>query len=115
MTLALLATAVAAGDADFLQLDEAAPSLEFQGHGALSAGASSRLLFDYEEPMRSDILDYLFRPSWGAGLQILKVEIGGDTQSTDGTEPSHQHYRDEPSQCGRGYEAWLAQEVRYGV
>ncbi len=54
----------------------------FDGHGALSAGASSRLLIDYAEPHRSEILDYLFKPNFGASLHILKVEIGGDTQST---------------------------------
>ena len=32
----------------------------FEGIGALSAGASSRLLYDYPEPQRNDILDYLF-------------------------------------------------------
>jgi len=54
----------------------------FDGHGALSAGASSRLLVDYPEPQRSEILDFLFKPNFGASLHILKVEIGGDTQST---------------------------------
>jgi rhamnogalacturonyl hydrolase YesR len=39
----------------------------FEGIGALSAGASSRLLIDYAEPYRSDILDYLFKPYFGAG------------------------------------------------
>eukprot|EP01084_Bolivina_argentea_P189282 325544_1 len=63
----------------------------FYGTGALSAGASSRLLIDYDEPYRSQILDYLFKPNFGASLQILKVEIGGDTWSTCGTEPSHMH------------------------
>lgn len=62
---------------------------EFDGIGALSAGASSRLLWDYEEPQRSEILDYLFKPQFGASLSILKVEIGGDVQSTDGSEHSH--------------------------
>lgn len=57
----------------------------WEGHGALSAGASSRLLWDYDEPFRSQILDYLFLPNFGAGLSILKVEIGGDGASTDGT------------------------------
>ena len=56
-----------------------------------TAGASSRLLQDYPEPQRSDILDLLFTPGVGAGLQVLKLEVGGDTQSTDGTEPSHMH------------------------
>ncbi len=48
----------------------------------MNPGASSRLLRDYAEPYRSDILDYLFLPSFGASLHMLKVEIGGDTQST---------------------------------
>jgi hypothetical protein len=57
----------------------------FDGVGALSAGASSRLLIDYPPAQRSAILDYLFKPGYGASPQILKVEIGGDTNSTDGT------------------------------
>ncbi|XP_048342741.1 galactocerebrosidase-like [Sphaerodactylus townsendi] len=70
--------------------------LEFDGIGAVSGGgATSRLLVDYEEPYRSQILDYLFKPNFGASLHILKVEIGGDAQSTDGTEPSHMHYEND--------------------
>ena len=49
----------------------------YNGHGALSAGASSRLLVDYPEPQRSEILDYLFKPNFGASLHQLKFEIGG--------------------------------------
>ena len=45
----------------------------FQGIGAVSAGASSRLLIDYAEPYRSQILDYLFKPTYGASLKHLKV------------------------------------------
>lgn len=67
----------------------------FDGIGAVSAGASSRLLFDYPEPERSQILDYLFKPGYGASLQLLKVEIGSDTNSTDGAEASHMRERDE--------------------
>lgn len=71
--------------------------------------ATSRLLVNYAEPYRSQILDYLFKvwynakhlvqfkvgygethrfafwcvqPNFGASLHILKVEIGGDAQST---------------------------------
>ena len=84
----------------------------FDGHGALSAGASSRLLWDYPEPHRSHILDYLFLPQFGAAIQILKVEIGGDTQSTDGSEPSPQRTRDDTYDCSRGYEAWLLTESK---
>ena len=94
-----------------ITLDGATALHRYDGHGGLSAGASSRLLFDYAEPQRSQILDYLFKPSFGAGMHMLKVEIGGDAQSTDGTEPSHMHSRDDLS-CSRGYELWLLAEAR---
>jgi galactosylceramidase len=73
------------------------------GVGGLSAGCITRLLPDYDSKWYSQIMDYLFLPGFGASLHILKVEIGGDAQSTDGTEPSHMHtYNDENYQ--RGYE-----------
>src|ERR1700691_2179804 len=81
----------------------------FDGLGALSAGASSRLLIDYPEPQRSQILDYLFKPGYGAALQHLKVEIGADVNSTDGSEPSHMR-TPEDHDATRGYEWWLMQE-----
>ena len=87
----------------------------FDGHGGLSAGASSRLLYDYEEPYRSDVLDYLYKPNWGAQLTICKVEIGGDTQSTEGTEASHMRSRDDgvtEEAFNRGYETWLLREAK---
>ena len=83
----------------------------FDGIGALSAGASSRLLIDYPEPQRSQILDYLFKPNYGAALQHLKVEVGGDVNSTDGSEPSHMRRRDDHNYT-RGYEWWLMTEAR---
>lgn len=94
-----------------IALDGATAFHRYDGHGGLSAGASSRLLFDYPEPQRSQILDYLFLPSFGAGMHHLKVEISGDGQSTDGTEPSHSHVRGDLS-CDRGYELWLLSEAR---
>ncbi|KAK9959497.1 hypothetical protein ABG768_009621 [Culter alburnus] len=84
----------------------------FDGIGGLSGGgATSRLLVNYAEPYRSQILDYLFKPKFGASLQILKVEIGGDAQTTDGTEPSHMHYEDDENYF-RGYEWWLMREAK---
>ena len=83
----------------------------FEGIGGVSAGASSRLLIDYPEPQRSQILDYLFKPNYGAALQHLKVEIGGDINSTDGTEPSHQRTATETN-FTRGYEWWLMQQAK---
>ena len=83
----------------------------FEGVGGLSAGATSRFLMDYPEPYRSQILDYLFKPNYGASLQHLKVEIGGDTWSGWGSEPSHMRTRDDLN-FHRGYEWWLMQEAR---
>ena len=76
-----------------ITLDPKQPGRMFEGVGAVSAGASSRLLMDYPEPQRSQILDYLFKPNYGASLQHLKVEIGGGVNSTDGTEPTHMRTR----------------------
>jgi Glycosyl hydrolase family 59/F5/8 type C domain/NPCBM-associated, NEW3 domain of alpha-galactosidase len=93
-----------------INVDGNSPGRTFDGVGALSAGASSRLLIDYPEPQRSQLLDYLFKPGYGASLQILKVEIGGDTNSTDGAEPSHMRTPTEVD-CNRGYEWWLMEQA----
>jgi hypothetical protein len=94
-----------------LVLDGKGAGRSFEGVGGLSAGATSRFLMDYPEPYRSQILDYLFKPFYGASLQHLKVEIGGDTNSTWGSEPSHMHSRGDLN-FNRGYEWWLMQEAR---
>lgn len=83
----------------------------FDGIGAVSAGASSRLLIDYPEPERSQILDYLFKPGYGAALQHLKVEVGADVNSTDGSEPSYARTPTDRD-FSRGYEWWLMNEAR---
>ncbi|XP_052772475.1 galactocerebrosidase-like isoform X2 [Mya arenaria] len=91
---------------------ERAESRRYDGIGGLSGGgATSKLLVNYPQQQRDQILDYLFKPGFGASLSILKVEIGGDAQSTDGTEASHMHYPwDENYQ--RGYEWWLMTEAK---
>ena len=84
----------------------------FEGIGAISGGGgNSRLLYDYPEPYRSEILDYLFKPGYGASLQILKVEIGGDANSTSGAEPSHMHSIGDED-YNRGYEWWLMEQAK---
>ena len=40
-----------------------------------------RLLYDYPEQQRNEILDYLFLPSFGLSSTILKVEIGSVSSS----------------------------------
>ena len=68
------------------------------GIGAISGGgATSRLLVDYPEPQRSELLDMMFKPLAGAALQVLKVEIGGTGFTSDGSEASHMYTEDDDS------------------
>ncbi|HMG23021.1 MAG TPA: hypothetical protein VK607_16915, partial [Kofleriaceae bacterium] len=93
-------------------IDGNAAGRVFDGVGAISGGGgNSRLLFDYPEPQRTQILDYLFKPGVGAAMQILKVEAGGDTNSTSGAEPSHRHTASDLN-CNRGYEWWLMEQAK---
>jgi O-glycosyl hydrolase len=119
LTLALVAATVpfvVTGNANAatvsVTIDGTKGGRTFDGVGAISGGGgNSRLLVDYPEPQRSQVLDYLFKPGYGAALQILKVEIGGDTNSTDGAEPSHMHTRNDLN-CDRGYEWWLMAQAK---
>ncbi len=85
---------------------------QFNGVGGLSGGGgTSRLLYDYPAAQQSAILDYLFKPNYGASLQILKVEIGGDTDTTEGAEASSQRTPTDQN-YQRGYEWWLMQQAK---
>jgi len=100
-----------------VSVDTSSKGRVFEGIGMLSAGASSRLLIDYPEPQRSQILDFLFKPKFGASLHHLKVEIGGDVNSTDGSEPCHARTKEEMENPKkeyflRGYENWLMVEAK---
>ncbi len=112
--MALLLLLCEAGAAtSIVELDPASGGRVFEGIGAVSAGASTRLLVDYPEPQRSQILDFLFKPKFGAGFQHLKVEIGSGENSTCGSEPSHVVMREELADPKpRGYEFWLMAEAR---
>ncbi|MEY9895212.1 hypothetical protein ABIA31_008901 [Catenulispora sp. MAP5-51] len=95
-----------------ITIDGTQPGSVFDGVGAISGGGgNSRLLIDYPEPERSQLLDYLFKPGYGADLQILKIEIGGDTNSTNGAEPSIEHTQGGVD-CNQGYEWWLAEQAK---
>jgi hypothetical protein len=84
----------------------------FNGLGGLSGGGgTSRLLIDYPAQQQSAILDYLFKPNYGANLQILKVEIGGDSDSTEGAEASSQRTPTDQN-YNRGYEWWLMAQAK---
>ncbi|GAB3416133.1 ricin-type beta-trefoil lectin domain protein [Flindersiella endophytica] len=108
---AVAVTQPAQADAS-ITINGASGGRTFDGVGAISGGGgNSRLLIDYPEPQRTQVLDYLFKPGYGAAVQILKLEVGGDTNSTSGAEPSHQHTRSDLN-CSRGYEWWLAEQAK---
>lgn len=113
-TLALLGLAVAAHASEaVIRLAPEDGGRTFEGIGAVSAGASTRHLVDYPAKERGEVLDFLFRPKFGASLQHLKVEIGGGENSTCGSEPSHAMTRAELKRPrARGYEFWLMAEAR---
>ena len=93
-------------------IDAASAGRIFDGVGAISGGGgNSRLLIDYPEPQRSQVLDYLFKPNYGANIQIFKVEIGADMDSTDGAESSHMHTASDQN-YNRGYEWWLMEQAK---
>ena len=81
------------------------------GIGAMSTAGTSRLLRDYAEPMRSHILDYMFLPNFGASMHHLKVALGGDGETTCGSEPTTM--RNSTSEDYQvGYELWLMSEAK---
>ena len=83
------------------------------GIGAVAGGGgTARLLIDYPEPQRTQILDYLFKPGYGADIQVLKLEIGGDAEATDAAEPSFWHSKLGTVNCNAGYEMWLARQAK---
>jgi galactosylceramidase len=95
-----------------VELNGNAGGKRFDGIGAVSGGgATSVLLKDYPEPQRSQILDLLFKPKFGASMSALLVEVPGDGNSTQGAEPSHMHTKDDLN-YSRGYEWWLMREAK---
>lgn len=84
----------------------------FDGIGIVNGGgATSVLLKDYPEPQRSQILDYVFKPKFGASVSALLVEIPGDGNSTQGSMPSHMHTRNDLN-YRRGYMWWILQQAK---
>ncbi len=82
----------------------------YDGVGAILEGGNARYLEDYPPAQRAQILDYLFKPGYGASLQLLKLEIGGDGNSSDGAEPSVQHTAGHIN-CNAGHELAIARQA----
>jgi len=84
----------------------------FEGLGAVSGGgATSIMLMSYPEPQRSQILDLMFKPNFGASMTTLYSEVGGDCNSTESTEPSHMHSSTDLN-YRRGWEWWLIDQAK---
>jgi galactosylceramidase len=84
----------------------------FEGFGVVDGGGgTSVLLKDYPEPQRSQILDLVYKPNFGASVSTLYVEIPGDGNSTQGSMPSHMHARGDRN-YDRGYTWWVMTEAR---
>jgi galactosylceramidase len=110
--LALLAGAAQAAEIREVRLDGQAGGKRFDGIGVVEGGgATGVLLKDYPEPQRSQILDLLFKPKFGASVGALYVEIPGDGNSTQGSIPSHMHARDDID-YRRGYMWWEMVEAK---
>ena len=83
----------------------------YNGLGAiLGGGGNARYLEDYPAAQRTQILNYLFEPGYGASLQLLKLEIGGDANSSAGAEPSIEHAQGSIN-CGAGWEFAVAKQA----
>lgn len=76
----------------------------YDGLGFISANNSSRLLLDYksENPEAYwEILNYVFGEQ-GIGMNLIKVEMGADIDSSSGTEPGIMRTEDEKPDVTRG-------------
>ena len=96
-----------------IKFDSQSSGKQFDGIGIVNGGgATSVLLKDYPERQRSEILDLVYKPKFGASVSTLLVEIPGDGNSTQGSMPSHSHYRGD---CNfhRGYVWWVMHEAKH--
>lgn len=84
----------------------------FDGIGVVNGGgATSVLLKDYPEPQRSQILDMVYKPMFGASVSAMLVEVPGDGNSTQGSMPSYAHTRGDIGHW-RGYTWWAMREAK---
>ncbi len=112
IALAGLPVAAAAQDAQTIELRGDAGGSRFDGIGVVEGGGGTGVLLkDYPEPQRTQILDLVFKPKFGASVSALYVEIPGDGNATQGSMPSHRHTRDDLN-YGRGYLWWEMAEAK---
>lgn len=83
----------------------------FEGIAGVFSNGMTKLLMDYPEAEREDILRFLFEDHFGASLHHVKVEIGSDVNTSSGTVPSHMRDGDD-FDIQRGAELWLASRAK---
>ena len=94
-----------------IRIDNALAGKRFDGIGAVNGGgATSVLLKDYPDLQKSQIMDLVFKPMFGASVSTILVEIPGDGNSTQGSMPSHSHYQGDYN-FERGYMWWVMEEA----
>ena len=112
LLMAALLTISSIAQTQIVKLRGDAGGKRFDGIGIVNGGgATSVLLKDYPEPQRSQILDLVFKPKFGASVSALLVEIPGDGNSTQGSMPSHMHTRNDLNYT-RGYTWWILREAK---
>jgi O-glycosyl hydrolase len=88
------------------------PESTFEGLGAISGGGGNiRLEPDYSPAVQQQIMDLLFKPGYGADLDIFKIEIGAGSNTSDGSEPSVEPRRGQVN-CGADYEFAVARQAQ---
>lgn len=77
----------------------------YRGIGAVSCNGTSRLMMDYKEKNPEaywEIMKWLFDKEEGAGLSLVKVELGCDLDTSSGAEPATKRSEDEKANVNRG-------------
>ena len=97
-----------------VRIDGTSGGRRWGGIGSTPATAMERQLLHYPKPIQEDILDLMFKPNFAMGLTHLKVEVGGDNNSTAAVEPSFAHTREEMAHPNfhRGGNFWIMREAR---
>lgn len=92
-----------------IELDGNKAGRTYEGWGTVFSYA--KLLYDYPQKERDEILDLLFLPNYGASLQILKMPIGFDGNSDHSCWQANKRSAGDPGNYRRGYGGWLFQEA----
>lgn len=112
LLLTLFVSTAAFAQTQVVRIDGNSTGKTFDGIGIVNGGgATSVLLKDYPEKQRAEILDLVYKPRFGASVSTLLVEIPGDGNSTQGSMPSHSHYRGDFN-FRRGYTWWVMGEAK---